>query len=125
MRETENELRFKEERTGLLTNQVHLDKYRPETMHELQQMELRSNSPSYQNTQMMHYFLEKNALANDKVAQMRRPSPSTIESQLDSYLNKTDKLERPTKTDFYKLYDTNWKRAETTRPLKSSKEEEM
>lgn len=43
--ESDIELRFKEERTGLLSNQVHLDKYQPETMHELELIEKRKASP--------------------------------------------------------------------------------
>lgn len=47
LRPTENELRYKEERTGLLSNQVHLDKYTRETMHELEQIKNRRLSPSF------------------------------------------------------------------------------
>lgn len=46
-RATESELRYKEERTGLLSNQVHLDKYTRETMHELEQIKNRRLSPSF------------------------------------------------------------------------------
>jgi hypothetical protein len=44
--ESESEVRFKEERTGLLSNQVHLDKYHRETMHEIELIEKRRNSPT-------------------------------------------------------------------------------
>ena len=44
--ESESELRFKEERTGLLSNQVHLEKYHQETMHELELIEKRKASPT-------------------------------------------------------------------------------
>ena len=49
IRENLNEVRFKEERTGLLSNEVHLDKYPQETRHELELMEKQKASPEHDN----------------------------------------------------------------------------
>jgi hypothetical protein len=57
VRESENELRFKEERTGLLSNQIHLDKYKTETLHELKLIENQRNCTSWQKLEMIDYVL--------------------------------------------------------------------
>lgn len=75
LHESEHELRFKEERTGLLSNQVHLDKYHTETMHELEQIEKRRNSPTAQSFEMLEFVLQQNEAANSKVKAIRKLSP--------------------------------------------------
>jgi hypothetical protein len=52
-----------------------MDKYKRETIQELELIEKRRLSPSFESSEMINYVLAQNQAANEKVRAMRNLSP--------------------------------------------------
>lgn len=54
---------------------MHLNKYHKETLHELEMIEKRKQSPTHDIFEMLDYVHEQTKNAKKIVKQMRKPSP--------------------------------------------------